>query len=76
MTSVTARVRCEHCGHRQQEHLFQPASTLPKRCSCGCTAKNLCPIDAAITHGGEHKWAKRPRTCLNNIGQTDLPEDY
>jgi hypothetical protein len=60
----------------EQTHLFAPDTTLPPTCKCGCTRKNLCPIDAAIANGGTDKWAKRPRTCLARIGQTDLPEGF
>jgi len=49
----------------EQASLFPPESTMPTRCTCGCTRKNLCPIDASIAHGGADKWAKRPRTCLS-----------
>ena len=63
-------------GDEQPEPLFDPSTTLPPRCKCGTTRKNLCPIDAAIANGGTDKWAKRPRTCLARIGQTDLPEGF
>lgn len=60
-------------GDEVQPHLFAPATTDPKKCSCGTTRKALCPIDAAHANGGVHKWAKRPRTCLNSsqLGPND-----
>jgi hypothetical protein len=57
------------------ETLFDPATTLPPKCTCGQTRKNLCPIDAAITNGGLDKWARRPRTCLtrHDPAKGDIP---
>ena len=44
------------------EPLFDPATTMPKKCSCGTTRRNLCKWAADRHHYGIE--AKQPRTCL------------
>jgi hypothetical protein len=47
------------------ETLFDPASTVPPKCSCGTTRSNLCVFDANVAHGLINASDTRPKTCLN-----------
>jgi hypothetical protein len=44
------------------ETLFDPKSTMPPKCACGSTRKNLCVWAANRHHFGID--SKQPRTCL------------
>jgi len=54
-----------------QDHLFDPATTLPPTCkSCGATKPTMCRWAANRDHGGLA--GKRPRACLHSSQlQTD-----
>lgn len=58
------------------ETLFDPATTVPKRCvDCDTTRSNLCAFDADVQHGHKKASARRPKTCLNRINPAtcDIP---
>jgi hypothetical protein len=52
-------------GDEQPQPLFDVTITVPKRCTCGTTKKNLCVYDADLEHG-QTAPRRRPRTCLNH----------
>jgi hypothetical protein len=60
------------------ETLFDPATTIPPKCSCGTTRKNLCAHDASVAHGLIPASSNRPRSCLNahDPAAAPFPEGY
>jgi hypothetical protein len=49
----------------EEGRLFEPATTIPPKCVCGATKKNICNHDADIDKGWIPTWATRPPSCLN-----------
>lgn len=54
------------------EPLFDPVTTVPKRCkACDTTRKNLCRYDADREAGMPQ--GRRPRSCLNTAQTNVIP---
>lgn len=66
--------RIEWAPDYKQPSLF-PAS--PKCDHKGCPSRpSLCKFEADVAHGTIDRFSRRPKTCLQRVGQTDLPESY
>jgi hypothetical protein len=67
-----------------QPSLFDPSSTVPAKCVCGTTRKNLCQYDyersllASNETASLPLWPTRPMTCLQRHDPylANLPEDF